>query len=370
MGNRSSIISMTLVPGPKDDFSQVYDHLEAKGCQFQSGAERNLVEMTCPQGWAMYRDYGFDNEFYLFDDNRVLHAVFREKDNDKYRDYSRSARLWRGKNEYMKTPFTYPLPDFYVSNNGYLEINKESDMYAEITFVKDYIKTYNKYLSSYYELDAEKRTSMLNTLLEGRDKLKPIVDTEYMTEHGKSQSFLLKARKYDVLPLTFDEIINYMTTSYAQLLTIKCAIVENKLQHGTVAQFRELYDDFFEHLKYTYSAFFESVTDFEYKTNQSYLELPDQSELVFVVKNVDAIGKARAMKEFERLVADYYRTANYVAGCGPRCQGQLDDEYKKIQGFLVTYPEFRDAAPKRIINSNDGSGGVATGLGMLAGGLY
>ena len=67
--------------------------------------------------------------------------------------------------------------------------------------------------------------------------------------------------------------------------------------------------------------------------------MPDDSSLIFTVKNTDTIEKDKAIAEMINLVNKYYAIENCVSGCGDRGQGQLDDHYQKIQDHVKDHPE-------------------------------
>lgn len=374
MGNRSSIVSLTVAPGPKEKYIEVYTYLESKGVVFKDVESNRAVDVTYPAGWTMFRNPGFNNEFYLFDENRVGQAIFYEYDNDKYHDYNRCVELW-DESRTDDLPFAYPLPDFYCSQDGYLEIDKESAMYNDITFVKDYVNQYDEYHNTYYELPLQDRDNVLSKLISGRDRITEIAKSPYLREFGTYQKFLCDLKRREVLPLTFEEIVSYMNGYYSGLLEIAGSIMKHEVQLYYNPVLKALYEDFFYLLRYTYAVFFKMTFNKEkiktyYKCNQNYLDLPTDSSLIFKLKTNAEVAKELAAAEFDKLVKEYYHTADYVSGSGPAWQQKLDEYYNKMASLAAENKELYEKMPKRIINSNDGYGGAITGISRGIVGMY
>lgn len=237
------MVSMTTATGPKQKYASVNEYLESVGAEFNETENEKVLVVTYPQGWTMFRDYDFHNIFYVLDENGVGPVVFHEYDHNKYRDQERAVHLWEEIRE-DRLPFTYPLPDLYHDKDGYLEINPELDIYGEIAFIGDFRARYNKYLTEYNELDSAEHEDILHTLVQDRDTLQEIITTPYLREYRNSERFLHELKEKFALPLTFDEIVGYMSSYYSTLLRIKQAIIDHQVEDHVASQPRNIQDDF------------------------------------------------------------------------------------------------------------------------------
>ncbi len=366
MGNRQSLVSISTFPGPKSKFSEVYDVLVTKGViiKERDDPKSEILDVTLPEGWSMFTKNGnYQKQYYLFDNHRTVQAVFFEIDEDKYRDYKRTVDFW---DEYQakRVPFTYPLPDFYIIQDGYLVMDKQSSFAQELSVVKNYHKQYENYIENYNKLTTDTQETLRTTLVDQREKIRQLSVSPYTKEYSSYTYFFDRVK--DGLPITPDEIATFMTTLYRECLKIKQGLIQ---KHYQVNESRKnFYEKFFEYLKH-YSEFLTRTFDkniiSEYYKEDAYLKLPDDISLIFTVKNTDTIEKDKAIAEMTKLVNEYYRIADYVSGCGSRVQGQLDDHYQKIQDHVKDHPEVSNMMPKRIRSTDDGYGGTMTGLSRL-----
>jgi len=70
--------------------------------------------------------------------------------------------------------------------------------------------------------------------------------------------------------------------------------------------------------------------------------------------------------DFQTLLDNYYRTLEFVSGCGERGQGSIDTAYQKLVDFVTLNPAFQSRLPRKQQSYDDGSFGMASGMAQLA----
>ena len=73
-----------------------------------------------------------------------------------------------------------------------------------------------------------------------------------------------------------------------------------------------------------------------------------------------------AKVHFNRLLSRYYRTIERTAGCGMRVQCFIDNEWNDLNEFAQTYPELRSEVPEKVIQYDDGQGGLTGAANAFA----